>query len=426
MFVAATKRAIAHPSTLLLASTAATTVLGIVSASVQARVLGPSGRGVLATAMVPGTLVAMLLCFGLPDFVSRKAAQGENLGTLSKFSLWASLAIGSIAFVPYALLCGFQAPVGTSAWWLLIAYACTLPLYVYGYCLAWLTGGSGHWRSVSAVRLAPSVLSVIAILVLAIAFPPATPLGVGLILIGLTACCPLLYLFHKPAVPRGRVEWTMFRHAASFGARGWPAGTIALVNQRIDLLMMTMMAAHVELGYYAVATTLAAVLNAVANAIAMPARNRVARGDHSLVPAITAATILAVLVLAIAVSALLPLLVQVLLGPKFLPAVPVMTLLLLMQVPLAGVVVLTQSLIAAGHPGAPLGGEVVALVTTVILILIFFPTYGLAAAAVGTGIGNALSFAVLLILARRHLGSAPIWRYIFVSPRELYGLVRHA
>ena len=65
-----------HPSALLLGSTIASLIFGIASAAIQARLLGPVGRGELAIAMVPGTLIAMLLSAGLPDFSARKAAIG--------------------------------------------------------------------------------------------------------------------------------------------------------------------------------------------------------------------------------------------------------------------------------------------------------------------------------------------------------------
>jgi O-antigen/teichoic acid export membrane protein len=203
------------------------------------------------------------------------------------------------------------------------------------------------------------------------------------------------------------------------------SGSVALLNQRVDLLMMTVMADREDLGYYAVATTLAAILNAVANSIAMPARNRVSRGDETSVARTTAGTMLIVLLLAIVVIAVLPILVSLCLGNEFLPAIPIMVLLLLMQVPLGGVVILTQTLIGSGRPGAPLGGEIAALTATVVLVCALFPTFGVVAAAVATGIGNVLSFAVLLTLVRRHVCGDPLGRFLFISPRTLVHLVRN-
>lgn len=416
------KRALSHPSVLLLGSTAASMLVGIISAAVQARVLGPTGRGELATAMVPGTLLAMLLCIGLPDYVARKAAQAADKRRLSKLALIASLVIGAAAVVPYVLLSRFQASLWSNAWWLLVAFACTVPLFVYGYCLGGLAMGASYWKMIAVVRVVPGVLSVLCIVALALTLPTVTPLLVGLVLIGFTAVCPLIYLTLPSARPRGEVNRSMVTEAASFGFRGWTAGSVALVNQRVDLLMMTGMAANADLGYYAVATTLAAILNAVATSIAMPARNKVSRGDNSRISQTTASTMLVVLVLAAFVVVMLPVLVHVLLGPEYLPAIPVMSILLFMQVPLAGAVVLTQSLIGAGYPGSPLIGEIVALVVTIALILVFFPAYGIIASAIATGVGNILSLGVLLALVQRHIQREPLWRYFFISPRRLLQL----
>jgi O-antigen/teichoic acid export membrane protein len=203
------------------------------------------------------------------------------------------------------------------------------------------------------------------------------------------------------------------------------AGSVALINQRVDLLMMTMMASRADVGFYAVATTLSAILNAVANSIAMPARNRVSRGDSTLVARTTSATLLITLLLALVVIAALPMLVSFLLGSQFMPAIPVMALLLLMQVPLGGVVILTQTLIGSGRPGAPLGGEVVALSATIVLVIALFPKFGILGAAVATGIGNVLSLAVLLILVRRQVCAEPLRCFFFIGPRDIIEFVKN-
>ena len=68
------RRVFSNPSNVLVFSNAIALLLGVASAAIQARALGPVGRGELATAMVPGTLLAMLTCLGLPDYFSRRVA----------------------------------------------------------------------------------------------------------------------------------------------------------------------------------------------------------------------------------------------------------------------------------------------------------------------------------------------------------------
>jgi O-antigen/teichoic acid export membrane protein len=274
------KRQLNRPGSLLLGSTVTTLAFGLFSAAIQARLLGPIGRGELAVAMVPGTLLAMLLCFGLPDYFARKAAQGASLPILSKLAMLLSLAIGLVALIPYLLIIQVQTPVGSDAWWVLLTYAIGVPIFVYGYCLTGMLVGAGSWRFVAGLRVLPLLAIILGLLVIAVITNKPSPLVVGLLLVTISAAAPLSSLL-KPALhPKGTISWGMVLEAFGFGIRGWPAGAIALLNQRVDLLVVTVIASAGDTGLYAVSTTLAAVLTGIANAIALPARNKLAQGER--------------------------------------------------------------------------------------------------------------------------------------------------
>jgi O-antigen/teichoic acid export membrane protein len=408
-----------HPSSLLLGSTLSSVALGMLSAALQARALGPLGRGELAVAMVPGTLIATLLSASLPDFSARKAARGERPRSVSLLTLFFAAAIALVSLVPYLAFVRFHTQQGSDARILLIIFAATVGPSIWGSCLQGLAIGRGYWRTVALLRVAPVAIATLTLLTLVIGGIHPNVLTVGLILISTTYAPPFVYLFLRGITPHRPVPRALMREAASFSARGWPAGAIALVNQRVDLLMMTFLSSGRDLGYYAVATTLAAVLNAVANAIAMPMRNRISQGHTEVVPAFSAGTTWLTTALAVAVIACLPLLVRVVLGQQFLGAMPVMIWLLLAQIPLASVVILTQALVGAGKPGAPLIGELVALGSTVVLILGSYGIGGIKAAAISTGIGNVLSLIVLVYRVRREISPFPTASLFFINPRKL-------
>lgn len=396
--------------------------MGLISAALQARILGPEGRGELATAMVPAGMAAMLLCIGLPDYFARQAAKGRNLRDLALSASVLGMAVGAVAVLPYILLAGILAPVGTPAWYLLMAYAFLTPVTTFGYCLSAIAIGAGWWKTVAVAKLVPQVLAVLGLAALSLG--DASPLIVGALLIGSTVLGLFVPLVRSAAWPIGKIARSGLASALAFGLRGWPAGATALVNQRIDLLLLTAMTSKEQLGYYAVATTLAAVLTAVSNSVAMPTRNRVARGDMHVVPPTMAATMAVTLLMAAIVISMLPILVSLVLGESFLPAMPVMTVLLMAQVPLAGIVVMTQSLIGAGRPSLPLFGELVALMSTSALVLFLVPSFGTIAAAWANFGGNVVSFATLLVLSRRYVSDRPAWRYMFISPKHMVSILK--
>ncbi|WP_141372833.1 lipopolysaccharide biosynthesis protein [Cellulomonas cellasea] len=411
MSVPGALRSLAHrPDTLLVGSNALGLALGLVSAAVQARILGPEGRGEIAVALVPGTMLGMLLSFGLPDYFGRRAAQGRPLGDAAAAAAGFAVLIGAVCALPYSLFVHGHTDAGSTARLLLVAYALVSPVLVYGYCVTGAVAGADRWRAVAAARFVPQAVTLVGLVVLVGVGP--SPLSVGMLLVGTTLLGTLLPGLLARVRPRGRLRREEIRPALAFGLGGWLAGALALLNQRADLLLLTVLASVADLGLYAVATTLAAVLNAIAVSVAMPVRNRVVRGEVALAPAASAVTGAVVLVVAGVVALALPVLVPLVLGDSFLPAQGAMVVLLGAQVPLACIVVLTQCLVAVGKPGAPLLGELAALVTTVALVLAVYPVGGIEGAAASAFAGRVVSLSVLLVLVRRHVTTAPVWRFV--------------
>ncbi|GCD18571.1 hypothetical protein CTKZ_01330 [Cellulomonas algicola] len=387
--------------------------LGLVSAALQARALGPTGRGEIAVAIAPATVIAILMGFGLPDYFGRRSAQGADRRVLASVSGVLALVSGLVCALPYLFFVGFQTDPGTVSRVLLIVYAAVSPVVVYGSCTSAVAAGHGAWRGVVLARFLPQLVTVAGLVVL-IAVGPS-PLSVGLLLIATTLLGSLLPGVLGGALPTGRATIAEAVAAVRFGLRGWPAGSVALLNQRIDLLLLSVLATSYDLGLYAVATTLAATLNGVSVSIAIPLRNRIVRGERDIVPGASTAVLGLLLVAGGVVAAALPLLIPLVLGADFLPAQGAMTVLLLAQAPLGAVIVLTQSLIAVGRPGAPLVGEALALVVTVVLVLVAYPAYGIVAAALANLAGNLVSWSVLVHLARRHVTRAPVLSFVVPS-----------
>lgn len=397
------------PSSVLMAGTFASYGLGLLTAALQARILGPTGRGEVAIAIVPGTLAAMLLCCGLPDYFSREAARGTSPRALSRSALGLALAIGVVVMPGYIFLAQFQSPVGSTPWVLLVGFAALTPVFIYGYCISGMAIGVGAWRTSAVSRVVPNALAVAGLSVLYTTGGDAKEVGFLLITTGLAGS--LMPLFIAELRPQRKADRTIQAAGLRFGLRGWPAGALALVSQRIDLLILTALATSAEVGYYAISATVAALLAAISNSMAMPARNRAAQGRTNELAERCASTIALTTLAACALIAALPSAVTVLLGTSFRPAIPTMIILIIAQVPLAGVIVLTQTLIGAGHPSKPLLGVSVSFVTTSAITLAAYGEFGETAAAVGSLAGAVLSLAVLVFTVQRHVSRQPFVRY---------------
>lgn len=115
---------------------------------------------------------------------------------------------------------------------------------------------------------------------------------------------------------------------------------------------------------------------------------------------ITAGTVGLNLALALVTPVFLP----VLFGSEFRGAVPMALILFAAQVPLAGATVLTSALQADGAPLIPTGGELIALLITIVgLAALLGPLGGIGAAIVSLAAYLA-SFVFQVVMARRRTG----------------------
>lgn len=396
------------PAALLVASTIMASALGVVSGALQARILGPAARGELAMAATPGTLVAMLLCIGIPDYVTRAAARGSDPRRLSALSAVVAVTVGVLAFVPYFVLAGALLEPGSDSWVLLVTYAATVPLWVYGYCLTAIAVGLGKWPAVAALRVVPIAVSVLALFALwTMNTPTQGPLTVGWILIASSALLPLGLLSDRDLRPLKMPSWREARTALAFGGRSWVSGSISLLNQRIDLLLVTVLSPALDVGYYAVSVSLAAIISAAVNAVVTPVKNKFAvsgaRGLDAAASLVFVATLIGVAVL----LPLLPILITVVLGSQFLPAAPIMSLVMIAQVPLASIITLTQAAISLGRPATPIIGEAAALICAILITVLAYPSLGYFAAAIGALVSRCVSLTWLVTVFRIHYKLPP-------------------
>ncbi|WP_172657628.1 lipopolysaccharide biosynthesis protein [Demequina maris] len=395
--------------------------LGLLTGVLQARLLGPEGRGELAAAATPAALIAMLLCFGTPDFFARAAAMGSDTRQLSRDAVSIAAAVAAAAIIPYVLFAASWSDGSGTVRTLLLVYAVLLPVQIYGYQLGAIAAGVSRWKAVTIVRLAPGVIAAILLggmLAVDVGWG-RDPLLVGLALILPATFAPLALLRVPKMWPRRRSSRAARREAWRFGLRGWPAGAVALLNQRVDLLIVLAIADSATAGYYAVSVSLAAIVTAFVNAVILPIRNEVARGHNEVVwPASSTLALLTAAIATIAVP-VLPWFVPFAFGSEYAAAIPLMIAIVVAQIPQAVVILLTQTLVSAGRPLSPVWGETAALLVTVAAIPLLFKQFGVLGAVGGSALGTIVSLAVLVVLVRRHVDQDLVPRRIRPSVTSL-------
>lgn len=391
---------------------------GILTGPLQARALGPEGRGELAAIFVPLIIAPMLLSLALGAYVGREIASGrksvaELIGSVGPLLLVMTL-IGMAAGFPVAeLLAGGDEVIHD---YLIIGFM-ALPIGMIGTLLVALMAGMERWRMVIFMRLVPIALPFIAIVWMYI-FGEMTVARIVIVTIvaGGLAIIPAIVAVARAGRPVFRVA--IARASLSFGLRTWLGGLAQLANVRMDQLLMITLVSDSELGLYAVAVTLAGMSNFVLGAISPPLITRVAQGDKALIPQALRIVLLTVGALNLSVAALTPVLLPLIFGSAFEPAVDQAIVLLLAGVPFAGLVILSAALAADGAPGTSSIGEGMALVITVPGLFLLVPSMGGLGAALVSLVAYGLSFGYQLLRTRRRLGG-PMRSYLFPQTQDL-------
>jgi O-antigen/teichoic acid export membrane protein len=372
-------------------------VTALVTGPLLARALGPSGRGDLAAILVPFSLAPLVLHFGLGVYGARQAARGRPLDAVLGTLCAAALGIGVLGALGGIPLAGVLADGRETVHsYLLVAFA-MLPWGLVATVLVSVSSGLERWGVVIASRLIPPLTAVAALGFLYVA-GALTVQSAAIVAFagGFASTLPLLGLLRRR---RLRFDFAVIRSGARFGTKAWVGGLANLSNARLDQLLMIPLVSPRQLGLYAVAVSLASFTGALTAGLGPPLFTRVAAGETELAARALRVTLGIVAVVSACAAAATPFLIELLFGSSFSDAIGMAWILLAAGLPLAGATVLSQALTAAGRPGVPAIGEILALVVTVGgLVVLLPPLAGIGAALVSLG-AYSVNFLVQLVVA---------------------------
>ena len=400
------------------------TGLAFVTGPLQARALGPEGRGLLAAILIPVTLAPQIAGLGLGVFATRESARGRPvpvlLGTLGApllaLSLVSILASGLLA----NLVAGDRAVVHT---YVQLGFV-LLPFGLFATLLVDLSVGLQRWRLLIAGRLVSPIIWTAGVVVLyATGHLTVAAAAIVTLVGGAAGFLPFL-----PLLKAGRPHFdtALLRQGVPFGLKTWIGGLSALANVRLDQLLMVRLVSEKELGLYVVAVTVAMFTASILlGAITMYVSPRIAGGDSALAARACRLTLAVMLGLAAGMAVVTPILLRLAFGAAFTPATTMVRILLAASVPYAAAFVLSTALVQSGHPGKAARVDLFAVVLTVVGLLVLLPRLGAVGAAYVSLASYSASFVLLLRWARRDLDVplrdllVPTWRDLASLRAEL-------
>jgi O-antigen/teichoic acid export membrane protein len=386
-----TQRRQQRSSIALLQSTGAKLlVIGVNAATgvLSARALRASGRGELAAMILWNVLLANAFTFGIPSaltFQLRQHAQkqSELVGTAFLVGLVTSL---------LAMMTGL---VGMSHWIpqypaRVVFFSClfllNIPIFAWSLIgRAALESGGDFKTSNTSLTLAP-VLTLIGLLIL-LRLHSFTPVAAAwsYVVTGTPSFVLIVWRLmqaYKPSLKNVRQSAQLL---LSYGARAYGIDLCGTMAFYIDQALVIHLLSPSLMGIYVVALSLSRMLNAFHTAVVMVLFPKIASQPTAVILEVTGQAVRITTLLTatsgILVIALGPWLLGLLYGGEYRSATGVVRI-LVVEVVLSGVAqVLAQAFMATARPGVVTSLQVVGLLLTVPLMLLFIPPFGVDGAA---------------------------------------------
>jgi O-antigen/teichoic acid export membrane protein len=389
------------------------------------RELGPTGRGTLAFITVTAIVAATLARFGVTEATTVFCAQRPRLRPTLLTNLILSVVVAAVAAativcVGLALASDIRPPgLGGDELVILAAAMVASGLADAGYMFvlgcsrfrlhafvtvatAWLYAGT---VALAAVAVGLTVVRAAVIWVVFQTVKAAVLLGAGVRAEGLAA-------------PDRR----LLRESVGFGARAWIGTLSTAFNERVDQILVALIASEAALGLYATAVNGFEILlypaGAVATAILpLAARAYPAERAGRVLGAFRAVALLTLTGMVVA-AALGPPLIPLVFGHAFEASVGPFLWLVPGAMGFVALAIFSNALVASTAPGRSSVGPLVSLTLGVLLDLVLIPSFGATGAAAAATAGLLAGGATSVILYRR-LAAFPARALVVPQPSDL-------
>jgi len=402
-------RGLLRSGTLTLASRLVVFLLSLVAGIILARTLGPGGRGQYALALLGPSLIVLVANLGVSNALTYHLARRTfQVDQLIGQVIPLALILGGIAtavFIVVIALFGRGLLPGVPLNLVFIA-AASVPLALFFYFSLSFSQGLEKFAAFNSLYMVNAAALVVFLVPLFVLRGNVTVAVAAWSLSWIpTAGLGLLFLARWGRLNFG-LDPAVSRTLLRFGIVGYASFLTTFLNFRLDTFLVNLFANASQVGFYAVAVSLAETIWYISTSATTVLTPRVAAGESTESDATTGLVSRAVvgmsLIAAIVLALVAPLLVQVLFGTAFQPSVVAVWLLLPGIVALSNARVLAGYLLGRNRQQVDLAASLAGLVVTVALDLLLIPRYGFAGAAIASSIAYATTLAVDLAWVVRH------------------------
>ncbi|MGD0114511.1 MAG: oligosaccharide flippase family protein [Dehalococcoidia bacterium] len=402
-------------------------LLAFVLQILVARGLGTQGRGTYEIVLLSVSLAQATLSMGVGVavlyYLSKRTYSLRELLSNSQWVVLASTVLSGLFVLIAAPTFGSKLLAEGVPYWVFIL---SVPLFLdFNLLIAFLQAENRFLAMNSVILLQPVVM--VALLIAGVlgggltttnvfifwSLSPLVPVFLGLWLLGLRN-------LHLPTVLWPR--WSLLREQVRFGIQGQPGNILQLLNYRIDKYVALIFVGRDGVGIYAIAVGVTESIWFIANAVAVVLVPRLTRAHSDeaaeLTPLFCRHTLFLSLLGAAACGVASPVLLPLIFGSAYSPAVVAVWWLLPGTVALAATKVLSGYIFSQGKPLINSYITVASLVVTVAADLALIPIFGVPGAAAASSLAYTTSL-VLSLAAYQRLSGRPAWRTLAINAGDL-------
>lgn len=408
--------------TLMTSASLLVPVAGLVTVPILAHTLGVAGRGEMAAAVAPNSLLVSVATLGLPEALTFFVAKHPEYARSALVRcLLPVVSLGVLGLVGFTLalpfLDGGDRRLGDL---MLLGTALAVPMLLVN-LLRGAAAGRQMWRAIAAERLTNSLLRVVVLAALAL-LGELTVLS-GLLAVSLTPVVAGLVYWRLLILPRSTdasaAPARLTPKLLSFGRRVWIGAVASMLLARIGQILLTPLSSVEELGLYSVAVIVSDVPLIVALAVRDGLYGVSSKSpDPHQVAATSRITMLIGAIGCLVLGGTLPLWIDLAFGAGFRDAMLPTWILMLSTIVSIPSFLAAAGLAAWGRPGLRSAAVGITLAVNIPLFVLLAPTLGATGGALAMLISGAAGTVFTIAAASRVLG-LPSRRFLAVTRTDL-------
>jgi O-antigen/teichoic acid export membrane protein len=394
-------------------------LLGVVTGSISARLLHPTGRGQLASIQLWPIFLATIALFGMPESVTyfaakHREASRQYLANALVLALGFSLPLISAAYIllPHVLSSKGQTVIAGAR-----IYLAYIPCYAFLFLPIQAVRGIGRVHLWNVLRVLPTVVWFVILLGLFVlsrsdhvAFTATALAKYYLVGLGVLSVftITIVMVSLKGSI---RLDRSVMRPLLRYGVPGAAAVLPVLLVYQLDQLVMTIVVSPHALGLYVVAVAwggaVLPILSSLGSLVLPKIATRLDKSQqHALLTRSSRVAVLLALVVTPPALVLTPFAIHLIFGPLYGGSVSSAYLLVLASAFLGISYVLSESVLGLGLTHGPLRAGLVSCIIVGISLAVLLPEFGIIGAAISSLMGYTSMAVVLLIEARKATGSS--------------------